>query len=77
MAFLLTAVTLDMVIAVLGVHNLSFGGLGASTLAPCGRFWQLGDTFGDHGSRRKDTWKFRIILSMILGLFCDPILKAF
>ena len=40
MTFLLIAVTLDMDIAILGVRNLSFGRLGASTLPPWGPFLQ-------------------------------------
>ena len=56
MAFLLIVVTLDMDIAILGVQNLSFGRLGASTLAPWGLFWPLEDTLGDLRSSREDMW---------------------
>jgi len=55
-AFSCTAVTLDKDIAILGVQNLSFGRPGTSILLPWGPFCQLGDTLGDHGSSRKDTW---------------------
>ena len=56
MAFPLIVVTLDMDIAILGVQSLSIGRPGASILQPWGPFCQLGDTMGDHGSSRKDTW---------------------
>ena len=55
MRFLVIAVTLDMDIAILGVHYLSFDRPGASALALWGPFWQLGGTLVDHGSSRKDT----------------------
>ena len=55
-AFSLIAVTLDMGIAMLGVQNLTFGRPGASIFPSWGPFCQLGDTLGEHGSSRKDTW---------------------
>ena len=49
MAFLGTAVTLDMYTVILG-ESLSFGRPGASTLAPLGPFSYLEDTLWDHGT---------------------------
>ena len=64
--FPVTAVTLDTNFAILGVQNLSFGGL----LPP---FYTLGTILsawghlGDHGSSRKGTWgseaRFLVILA--------------
>ena len=49
MAFLLIAVTSDMDSHILGVQNVSFGSLGASTLAPWGHFGRLGTPWGTIG----------------------------
>ena len=46
MALLLTVVTLDIDIFLLGIQNLSFGRPGVSWEP----FWQLGDSLGDHGA---------------------------
>ena len=67
MAFSLIAVTLDTDIASLGAQNLEFGKPGASILPPWGLFRQLGDTLGDHGSSRKDTWGSETRFLAILG----------
>ena len=56
MLFPFIAVTLDTNFAILSVQNLSFGRPVASILQPWEPFCQLGDTLGDHGSSRKDTW---------------------
>ena len=66
-AFSLIALTFDTDIAILGAQNLSFGRVRASFLPLWGPFCQLGDTLGDHGSSRKDTWgskaRFLVILA--------------
>ena len=61
------AVSLETSFAISGMQNLSFGRAVASILPPWGTFCQLGDTLGDHGSSRKDTWgseaRFLVILA--------------
>ena len=58
MVFPVTAVALDANFVILDVQNLSFGRLVASFLPPWGLFCQLGDSLGDHGSSRGDTWGY-------------------
>ena len=77
MAFSFVSVTLETDIVLLGVQNLSFGRPGAFILPAWVPFGQIGDTQGDHGSSRKDTWGSGTRCLMILGRFGDPILKAF
>ena len=48
----------------------------ASILPPWGPFCQLGDTLGDHGSSRKDTWGSEARFLVILVWFWDRILKT-
>ena len=66
MGFPLIAATLDADFAILGVQNLSFGRPVAAILPAWGPFCQLGDTLGDRGSSREDTWgsgtRFLVIL---------------
>ena len=62
-----TADTLDTNFAILGVRNLSFGRLVASILSPWVQLCQLGDTLGDHGSSRKDTWESETRFLLISG----------
>ena len=59
-------VTSDIYIAILGAQNLSFGRLGASTLAPWGFFWQLQDAMGGPWEQTKDTRGCSAIFSMTL-----------
>ena len=58
--FLYGCYLLDTDIAISDVQNLSFGRLGAATLAPWEPFWPLGVTLGDHVSSRKDTSASRL-----------------
>ena len=67
--FPVTAVTLDPNFVILGVPNLLFGMPVGSILPPWDHFvsFQLGDTLGDHGSSRKDTWESETRFLLISG----------
>ena len=74
MAFLLIPVSLDTDIPIMSVQKISFGRPGASTFAPWGPFWPLGDTLGHHRRSRKDTQGSRITFSLMLKLFGEFII---
>ena len=77
--FLLIDVTLDMDIIILGVQNLSFGRLGASTSALGGHFGRLGapwGTMGAAGSTRGGPNQSCCDFEMILGLHFESLLES-
>ena len=68
-----------MDILILGAQNLSFGRPGTAyrhfgTLGP---IWNLGDTLGDHGSSRKDTWGSEARFFRDFGLILGPHFESF